>query len=110
MAILDALCPPDQIESGMCIAPWYDSAFDAAVCFCAALAAFLIVTLASITAPSHKRVVASVVYVIGAATAIAMFLDMPSIGHLNAAICALIAGLLGAGLVVWFTRKRAVVA
>lgn len=51
----DALCPPDQQVSGMCVASWYDSAVLAAECLGAGIAAICTVAFASMTAPSHRR-------------------------------------------------------
>jgi hypothetical protein len=110
VSVIDSYCPPDQVESGMCIAPWYSTAFDAAVCFSAALAAFLVVLFASVMAPAHQRAVSWVAYVSGAVATVAMTGTSPNVRTLNAAICALLAGLLSVWLVWFLTRKPRVVA
>jgi hypothetical protein len=109
--VLDGLCPPDQIESGFCIAPWYEPALQSAVCFCSGLAAFLVVLLPTLAAPNHKRLVAGLSYVSGAGTAIAMAAGhrVYSITDLAPVACAILTGLVAAGLIWRFTRGPRVV-
>ena len=68
--VLDSMCPPEQIVSGMCTAPWYDTGFEVAVVIGASLAAFLVVVLASITAPTHRILVSRLAFAGGAAYAL----------------------------------------
>ena len=68
--LLDALCPPEQMVSGMCTAPWYDAGFKAATLIGASLAAFLVVALASVAAPAHRTFVSWLAFGCGAAFAL----------------------------------------
>ena len=51
---VEGFCPPDQVVSGACFAPWFLRFSDVLVCFGAALAASLIVLAAFLVAPSHR--------------------------------------------------------
>lgn len=58
-------CPPGLLVSGLCGADWYAASVDAALCFGAGLAAFLIVTGCVAMAPAHKGAVALVCLLLG---------------------------------------------
>jgi hypothetical protein len=64
------LCPDAEMVSGLCIAPWWRYAETGVICLSAAVAAALIVVASSLTAPSHRSVVAVVVFVLGCAFAV----------------------------------------
>lgn len=51
-------CPPDRVVSGLCTAFWYDSVWDAATVFGAALAAVFVVLLPALLAPEKRLEVA----------------------------------------------------
>jgi hypothetical protein len=63
-------CPPDLVVSGLCGADWYRASVDAATCFGAGLAAFLIVTGCVAMAPACKRIVALVTFLLGTGVAL----------------------------------------
>ena len=67
-----SLCPADQMISGECFAPWFDSAFYAIVAFGAALAAILIMIGCTWVAPAYKRQVAIATFVVGTIVAATM--------------------------------------
>ncbi len=69
---VEALCPPGQMESGHCFAPWFLTASKALVAFGAALAATLVMVTCTWIAPAYKRQVAIATFVIGTAVAIIM--------------------------------------
>lgn len=77
--VLDAFCPPEQIESGMCNASWHAPAVDVLIIAMAALAAFGVVVAPAAIAPGHRFIVALSMFVLGAivATAMAMEGGMP---------------------------------
>lgn len=102
MTLHDAVqrvCPPDQFDSGQCIAPWFPFVERIVFCGSAALAAGLIVVFCSITAPYHRAVVAVVVFAIGSAVAGAMAIAGDAYLEL---VSAVIAGLLA---VAWVRRR-----
>ena len=98
-ALATYLCPENMMVSGMCTARWYDAAFDAIVCFGAAMAAALIVLLCTLIAPARREQVARVTYLVGAIAAIMMAVPAHAI---LALVCALIAGAL---VWQWFDRR-----
>ena len=69
---LAALCPPEQLVSGMCVAPWFRYSERIVVCAGAGLAAALILLFCTLIAPSHRPRVVLVTLAAGAAVAIAM--------------------------------------
>ncbi|HEY7189757.1 MAG TPA: hypothetical protein VH436_24540 [Vicinamibacterales bacterium] len=64
--LLDAICPPKLVESGACIAPWHEPSLEALIVIGAGLAAFGIVTVGALIAPSHKLRVAAALFACGA--------------------------------------------
>ena len=102
LRVLDSLCPPDQWVSGMCVADWYDEGFWVASLLGAAVAAFLVVTLASFVAPSHRRIVALSAYFTGAGFAIYFGI---ALAEYSAMAAALVTGLLAVALVAKASRR-----
>lgn len=70
VSVLDSFCPPDQVVSGMCTAPWYDTAFDALVIVFAGLSAVAVVLVPPLVAPTHRWEASLAAYGIGATFAI----------------------------------------
>jgi hypothetical protein len=64
--VLDSFCPPQQMVSGSCIAPWHQPGVEALIIVCAGLAAFGIVVVTALVAPGHKLRVAVVAFACGA--------------------------------------------
>jgi len=60
------LCPADLLSSSGCYTPWWSSVEQSAAALGAALAAFLVVLVATFVAPSHRRRVAWYSYAVGA--------------------------------------------
>lgn len=103
---LVGLCPADwqyEEDLNMC-AP---QAFDWAISAGAALAAILVVSLAVICAPSHKRFVAWLIYTAGAVAALLLFLEIGSDARLPL-ISALSCGLLTAILIHRRVSRRSI--
>jgi len=59
-------CPPEQMVSGACIAPWYRTAELAGIAFAVGLGAALFVALPALVVPSHRSRVAWLAYAVGA--------------------------------------------
>src|SRR5919197_1567545 len=72
---VESLCPRAQMESGMCVAPWFPHASAAVSAFGAGLAAVLVMTFAVLAAPAHRIVVARTAFVAG------FFVAVYMVGH-----------------------------
>jgi hypothetical protein len=96
---VDALCPAEQVISGLCVAPWYEAASGSVICMGAALAAVLIMLACTWLAPSYKPQVAIATFVVGAAVASLMGWSAGAFGPMVAAI---IAG----ALALWILTRR----
>ena len=95
--LVESFCPAEQMISGMCVAPWFRYAAAAVFCVSAGVAAVLILVACTFMAPSHRPVVAGVVFVVGAMVALAMAVAASAFGELATA--------LGVGaLVTWRLR------
>jgi hypothetical protein len=66
VGVLDALCPADEMVSGLCTAPWHATAVDVLIVAYAAVTAFGIVVVCGFLAPAHKLTVALIAFVCGA--------------------------------------------
>jgi hypothetical protein len=64
--VLDSLCPPDLMISGLCTAWWHRPAITGLEMICAGLAAAGFVALPARVAPAHRVNVALVCFVLGA--------------------------------------------
>lgn len=95
-------CPPEDLVSGTCVAPWYRDLEDAIIAGCAGLAAALIVGVSALLAPSQRLLVATVVLAAGVLVALHMAVGAQAWGSLAAA---LVAGLLAWGVVFQWARK-----
>src|SRR5215470_2026939 len=67
---LDWLCPPELVDSGMCMAPWHAPAVEALILICTAAVSVGIVMLPALVAPARRFGVAMVAYGCGAAFAV----------------------------------------
>jgi hypothetical protein len=63
VGVLDALCPADEMVSGLCTAPWHATAVDVLIVAYAAVTAFGIVVVCGFLAPAHKLTVALIAFV-----------------------------------------------
>ena len=68
--LVTRLCPAEQMVSGLCTAPWWPYAERTVFCVSAAIAAALVVAATTLTAPSHRRIIAIVVFLAGLAFAV----------------------------------------
>ena len=83
---MESLCPRDQMDSGMCVAPWFPYASNAVSAFGAGLAAVLVITLAVLAAPAHRIVVTRTAFVAGLLVAIYMLWQTSAIVEFVAAV------------------------
>jgi hypothetical protein len=63
--LLDSLCPPDLMISGICTAPWHGPAMTALETLCAAIAAVGFIALPARVAPAYHIPVAVGCFVVG---------------------------------------------
>ena len=68
-ALVESLCPEEQMVSGMCTANWFLTAEKFMFCCGAALSAFFVVASASFVAPAEKSLVSCVALAAGSAVA-----------------------------------------
>ena len=83
---IESLCPRNQMDSGMCVAPWFPYASDAVSAFGAGLAAVLVISLAVLAAPTHRIVVTRTAFVGGLLVAIYMLWQTSAIVEFVAAV------------------------
>ena len=95
--ILYPRCPQSQIVSNACVAPWYTASMDAAGCFGAGVAAFLVLVACVAVAPTHKRATAFSTY--GAGAVVALYIGF-STGRFEAMVTALLVGAVTTALVI----------
>src|ERR1044071_9783772 len=69
-SIAESFCPADQMISGMCVAPWFETLHNWLVRFFSAFAAALMIASCYFTAPAARAVVAWVVFGLGAVYAL----------------------------------------
>ncbi len=65
LGVVESMCPPDLMVSGLCHAPWYEMAFDVVVVFGAALSAIFVVLSAAYTAPRNRVLIAKIAFAMG---------------------------------------------
>ena len=87
-SVAEWLCPPDEIVSGFCMAHWFYPAERAAIYLGAATAAILMVSISTLLAPSHKRLTAHAIYLLGCIAALAMALYLNAYAEMAAATLA----------------------
>jgi hypothetical protein len=64
-SLLDSLCPPDLMVSGICTAPWHQPAMTGLEMMCAAIAAVGFIALPAAVAPAYHVPVAVGCFVVG---------------------------------------------
>jgi hypothetical protein len=79
-------CPREEMISGFCMADWFAAADQAARCFGAAVAAAMMVAVATLLAPSQKRRVAIGVFALGCVAALTMGVGLRAYAELLAAV------------------------
>jgi hypothetical protein len=104
-SLLDSLCPPDLMISGICTAPWYEPAMTALEMVCAAIAAVGFIALPAMVAPGYHPPVAVGCFVVGGLLTI----ELAIAGALWApAAVAAIAGVTTLWLTISRSRRRSV--
>jgi hypothetical protein len=94
-------CPSEQLVSGMCMAPWYRYVEGGIIVGCSGLAAFSILAVSVLLAPSHRLSVASLILGGGVAVALYMAYGAQAWGSFAAAV---LGGLIAWSAVLWWTR------
>jgi len=94
-------CPPEQLVSGICVAPWYRYVEGGIIVGCAGLAAALIIAVSVLLAPSHRLSVASVILAGGVVVALYMAYAAQAWGSFAAAV---LAGAIAWSAVLWWAR------
>jgi hypothetical protein len=69
-SVAESFCPQDQIISGMCVAPWFETLDAWLIRFFSAFAAALIISSAYFIAPAARHLVAWIVFAAGAVYAL----------------------------------------
>ena len=103
-SVAESFCPADQMVSGMCVAPWFET-LDVWLIRCfSAFAAALIISSAYFVAPAARRLVAWIVFAGGAAYALSIALSASAWGEFVAA------GIGGLAAVLVLTRGKSILA
>ncbi|MBC8021916.1 MAG: hypothetical protein H7Y14_02280 [Burkholderiales bacterium] len=90
LATAQTFCPPKDVVSGNCAAPWWRHVELAIVCFSAALAAFLMVVAPALVAPSQRVLVSRGVFVFGAVIAVGGIIAGAYLEGASAIVCGLL--------------------
>jgi hypothetical protein len=99
-SVAESFCPPDQMVSGMCVAPWFEPLDTWLIRFFSAFAAALIISSAYFVAPAARHLVAWIVFAAGAAYALWIALATSAWGEFVAA------GIGGLAAVLLLTRGQ----
>ena len=94
-----AFCPEDRLDSGLCTAPWFGPVEAAIFVSCAALAASLVVALATVMAPARRLWVAWITFLAGGLFAGYLGFELSAVKEFIAAIFG------GLGSVFAITRR-----
>jgi len=106
-SLLDSLCPPDLMISGVCTAPWHGPAMTALEMMCAAIAAVGFIVLPAAVAPAYHVAVAVGCFVVGGLLTI----ELTIAGGLSAAAAvAAVAGVVTLWLTISRSRRRMTIA
>jgi len=84
-SIAESFCPADQMVSGMCVAPWFETVDTWLIRFFSAFAAALIIASSYFTAPAFRAIVAWFVFAAGAAYALWIAVAASAWGEFTAA-------------------------
>jgi hypothetical protein len=102
-SLLDSLCPPDLMISGVCTAPWHRPAMAALEMVCAAIAAAGFIALPVRIAPAFHVAVAVACFIVGGLLTI----ELAIAGGLWApAAIAAIVGVVTLGAIISSARRR----
>jgi hypothetical protein len=99
--IADRFCPPAEVVSGFCVAPWFPVAEAIVVCLGAATAASLMVVAAAVVAPVAKLRASQLVLAAGSLTALVMAIHT---GQYSAFVAAVLAGAIALSAISWRVR------
>jgi hypothetical protein len=96
----ESFCPADQMVSGVCIAPWFETLDTCLICFFSAFAAALIISAAYFVVPIYRSVVAWIVFGLGASYALWIAVATSAWPEFTAA------GVGGLAALFFLTRRR----
>jgi len=99
-SVAESFCPADQMVSGMCVAPWFETLDAWLIRFFSAFAAALIISSAYFVAPAARPLVAWIIFALGAAYALWIAIGTSAWGEFVAA------GIGGLAAVLLLTRGR----
>src|SRR5437762_2508250 len=99
-SVAESFCPADQMVSGMCVAPWFETLDAWLIRFLSAFAAALIISSAYFVAPAARPLVAWIVFAAGAVYALWIAVSTSAWGEFVAA------GIGGLAVVLLLTRGR----
>jgi len=88
LAVLDALCPAEQMVSGLCVAPWFRGAEAGVFIFSAAFAGAALVAVCTLVAPGHRGIVAWTTLALGTLLATYLALETMAVREFVAAVTA----------------------
>jgi hypothetical protein len=88
LSVLERLCPPELVISGLCTAAWFPLAEKAVLCFGTAVAAALVVASVAVVAPTRKAEAAYVSIAIGSAIALWLAMELDAWVEFASAIAA----------------------
>lgn len=87
-AVESSLCPPGEMESGMCMSSRVQMYLEILIYFFVALSAIAVVAAAAVIAPTHKRIVAWVVFATGSLAAVLFAVAADAFGQGISAVAA----------------------
>jgi hypothetical protein len=99
-SVAESFCPADQMVSGMCVAPWFETLDAWLIRFFSAFAAALIISSTYFVAPAARPLVAWIVFAAGAVYALWIAVSTSAWGEFVAA------GIGGLAVVLLLTRGR----
>jgi hypothetical protein len=105
ISLLQSLCPPDLMVSGMCMASWFRTAERVAIMFSIATGAALFVALPAAIAPTQKIAVAAGALAVGSGIVVYMCVQLGT-SFLPELVAATVGGGLMAALVCKRSDKR----
>ena len=85
-SVTDSICPPELIDSGMCMATWSRPVKDGIIIFSASLSAILVLLFAVFIAPCKRAHVAKIIYLGGFAFALYAVYQTKAYGSFFSAI------------------------
>jgi hypothetical protein len=96
---MGSFCPAEAVDSGFCMHPLYEFAFNAVVASCSLVAGFGMVFLSAAVAPGRRREVALIALSLGVCGSLYAWI-------VGVRLAVLVAGGLGGATALLFARRR----